>query len=801
MATSLSTLRERRLARQAREKFISIAIGGLPALSEALQEFLTALMMQVGTQREMQGRRDAWTFYQQHRTEWAQRIAAAWQQSLAPLSSTSPGPLEMGGLQLVGDDVVENKIIASRIGMAAMEKTGEAFEALRALVQDLEQEELSPRDLLRPETMAMVMVEQWVESGLQRADVPVVLEPLQRELAQALLKGYTDAKAFLVAEGITPNNDLRSRVRRTTSAPLSGVAGNSASGAVGPRSSRGDSLNDPDSYYGDTSRDTVRGGPASTSQRESAQPGNRHTAHQVLGAPSGPAPDTGQHAGGFLSPLSRARGRAQGVIGHIKRLLTDVGTSFVANVAPMPQSEELSQALAPHRSRTGGMPSGGGTLIEDYSSAGVERVATQLRHSTTELKKKASTQSEKATIEIVALMFQSILVEERIPPSVRVWFARLQLPVLRLALSEPEFFGTLDHPARQLIDRMGSCVMGFDTSSANGVALDAEIRRVVQVIEQYPETGRRVFQLVYDEFKTFLAKFLTETTQATSRVASVAQQVELKETLAIQYTIELRNMLRDVPVRDEIREFLFKVWAEALALSAVRDGPQHAETIAYKRAASDLLWAASAKPHRSDRARVIQDLPKLLARLRMGMVLLNISGSAQDAHIKILSDTLADAFLSKTAAIPQERIEAMASRLANLEDFISDEAMEDLPLDTDSIEMMLGMDVDSIHVVADNGMRGDDATLEWALELQTGTWFTLDHNSSVKQVQYAWCSERRQLHLFAAFDGSCYLIQLRRMAAYLQTGLLVPQEDEALTLRATRTALAKLEANPERLLG
>jgi urease accessory protein UreE len=90
--------------------------------------------------------------------------------------------------------------------------------------------------------------------------------------------------------------------------------------------------------------------------------------------------------------------------------------------------------------------------------------------------------------------------------------------------------------------------------------------------------------------------------------------------------------------------------------------------------------------------------------------------------------------------------------------------------------------------------------LAWALELQTGLWFSLDHNGSVKQVQYAWRSQRRQLHLFAAMDGSSYLIQLRRVAAYLQAGLLVPQEEETLTLRATRDALTKLNANPERLL-
>ena len=62
-------------------------------------------------------------------------------------------------------------------------------------------------------------------------------------------------------------------------------------------------------------------------------------------------------------------------------------------------------------------------------------------------------------------MFQSILTEDRIPSQVRVWFARLQMPVLRVAVSEPDFFATVDHPARRLIDRMGACVMGFDSGA------------------------------------------------------------------------------------------------------------------------------------------------------------------------------------------------------------------------------------------------------------------------------------------------------------------------------------------------
>jgi hypothetical protein len=350
-----------------------------------------------------------------------------------------------------------------------------------------------------------------------------------------------------------------------------------------------------------------------------------------------------------------------------------------------------------------------------------------------------------------------------------------------------------------LIDRMGSCVMGFDATGVQVTAMEAEVKRIVQVIEQYPETGKKVYQIVYDEFQKFLSKFLTEK-GPTQKVVSVAQQVEQKETLAIQFTIEMRNMLKDMPVRDEIRDFLFKVWAEVLAVSALRKGPKHADTITLKKSASDLVWAASAKPNRLDRAKVIQELPDLLLRLRSGMSLLAMSPSEQEAQVKKISDTLADAFLSKTQAIPQAKIDAMAQRLGNLEDFVSEDGLGDLPLDAESIEMMLGIEASDLEVVANGGTKPTAAMLAWAQDLQVGSWYTLDHNGKVVQVQFAWRSERKHLNLFASTAGKSFLIQGGRLAAYLQAGLLLPQEEEALTIRATRDAMAKLEANPERLL-
>jgi hypothetical protein len=816
------------LARRVRELFVGHAARSMPELASGIKVRLSVLMDERGNAREMQDRRDAWLSFQELDVVWVNNTIAAWKKALLPLTATTPVALDTGKFELMGNEVMEDKILASRLALRLLDSASWELNDLRLRIQSLEGvSELGKEDILRPEVLAQNLVEQWTLAPLSRDLWLMVQDLIQQKLTAHLLESYRAANEFLIKENVMVDIDLRGLVKRTPSAanpPPAGSKSKPAGAASGRRAapSAGSALD------GGSGGDAPGGsaGAAGTGNGSGSGSGRGSDAG---GRGSGDAPAAGGRRAGSAgrdaeradvaalrdaiheetrmqtgtSPLARARMRAQGVMGHLKRLLSDQSVDFDNTHVNKP-SPQLAQALSRVQAGAAGAAHGyEGTLHDEadqvYGAAQVEQAAGALRQRTSELKQAASTSSEKATIEIVALMFQSILAEDRIPPAVRVWFARLQMPVLRVAISEPEFFGSLQHPARRLIDRMGSCVLGFDATVAGG-ALEVEIKRVVQVIEQYPETGRRVFQLVYDEFQKFLSRFLSEQGGA-ARVVTVAQQLEQKETMVIQYTIEMRRMLNDMPVREEIREFLFKIWAEALAIAAMKNGPQHKDTITLKQAAADLVWAASAKPNRNDRARVIADLPKLLHLLRLGMSMLGMTLPVQDQHLKIISDTLADAFMSRTDAISLERIDEMSKRLANLEDYLSDEDVGDLPLDTENLVMMLGIDASDIEVIADGGSQPGEAMRAWAQELQVGSWFSLDHNGQVSHVQFAWRSERKQLHLFASADGRKFLIQARRLAAYLQAGLLVPTEDEALTVRATRDALAKLDANPERLLG
>ncbi|MBC7445335.1 MAG: DUF1631 domain-containing protein [Polaromonas sp.] len=769
------------LAAQARALFTDRAARMLPELAESLGAALSELALRPASARDVQQSHDALRLFQAGRSAWVQGILGALvRPPLAPLAGPAPGAVELEKMALVGNEAVENRIFASRLALRLLDFSSWELSDLRLRIQSLEGvPELGQQDIFRPEVMARHLVDQWMLAGLPQSVWLLVQDTVHQTMAARMLEIYHATNEFLIQREVMAEIDLRPLLRRTPSAL---AASPSAANTAARRPNVPDADPLPDAVAGNGS---------------SAGPG-----HARRGRPGGRASgDTRQQT--LSTPLARMRSRSQGVLGHLRQLLSsrveDFGDPRVRRVSP-----QLENALSQLQSSGRGDTSPDGSVQAQETGAArapsqLDEAARALRRRTGVLKSAASTSAEKATIEILALMFQSILAEDRIAPQIRVWFARLQMPVLRVALAEPEFFASLEHPARQLIDRMGSCALGFDVTVA-GAVLESEIKRIVQVVEQYPETGRRVFQLVHEEFERFLSRFFADQ-GSVARAVSLAQQLEQKETLTVQYTIEMRLLLDDMPVRDEIREFLFRTWAEVLAISAIKNGPQHAQTLLFKQAAADLVWAGSAKPSRSERSRVIAALPRQLGLLRQGMTLAGLGPADQDAPLKAFSAVMADALMSKTDPIPQERIDAMARRLTHLEDYLSEQDIGDLPLDANRLVTMVGIDAADIEVIDAGGSQPTEAMRAWGRELQPGSWFSLDRNGKVSQVQFAWCSERKQLHLFAAADGRCFLVQMRRLAAYLQAGLLVPVDDDPLTVRATRAALAKLEANPERLFG
>lgn len=769
MATAADSLA---LAAQARRSYVERLLSGVPSVVQAIEEGARLLAGQTAEHSIQYKRRDVAADLRKSAPAWISGIISALRGSLVSgvVSASRPGDLPppgrgtAPGMSLVDDDTIEVEILSSRLALAMMDRASWEFTDLRSRMSALEKrDELDANDVLRPHVLARILTSAWRGASLSQDAWRTLQAVLHEEFAHFAEEAYHETNRWLIQQRVLPDIDLRPFIRRTRNSYGVPIPAGASPSASAPAASSG---------------------------------------HGRLGS-VGEETRLMTRAGGF----ARGSDHAEAVLGRLNRLIGRQVPDF-AGTAQMPHqpSAGLKAAITEAQqgiqrrlvTTSGAVAQGDGARVAE-GPVSTPALLEELHQRKQALKQAASTPVERATIEIVALLFQSILMEERIPAVVRVWFARLQMPVLRVAVSEPDFFATVDHPARRLIDRMGACVMGFDsTSRAVADTLEKEIKRVVQVVEAYPDTGRRVFQTVLTEFEKFLEHYFKNENETTRKGVSLAQQVEQRETLAIQYTIELRKMLNEVPVQEGVREFLFHVWADVMAMTAVKHGPQGNETKAMKRVAADLIWSASAKVSREERAEVIRRLPPLLKTLREGMDHANIAGDKQDEHIQKLNNSLAAAFTAKTATIAPERLEELMARLETLEELLPES--DDIEIDESMVLDLSGHESAELEVVGEGGSMATPAMLAWAKELQVGGWYMLDYRNRNEAVQLVWQGMRRQLTLFVSPHGRGILFQQNRLAAFLQAGLLVPAQDESLTVRATRSALAKLDVDPTRLL-
>jgi hypothetical protein len=764
----------RALALTARVSYLDALIKGAHGLVQACMEGARLLAGQAAEPVLYTRRRDLVLDLPRAVPVWEAALDARLQQALRDVHHGRSVSIRAAALDevdipltLLADQDMERDLCVARLAQALADLTGSEYTDLNARLQTVGGAMVAADgsqtvDVLSVHWLARCVVDGWQQAGLSDVHWQTLQTVLQNEVAHWTQEAYHVANTILLEQGVRPEIDLRPFIRRARDAGVALTQPLDLDDAVSPTGGV------PRVALGGNSGSQPFGMPYEETRLMTQAPslGLAHLqSRAVLGKLAslvsrqvpGFAPE-----GGGLAMLSDGLGQAIQQVGEAVRHHVDMG--------------EREAPVLPD------------VVLQD------------LRDQQKTLKDAARTPVERATIEIVALLFQSILQEERLPAAIRVWFARLQMPVLRVAVTEPDFFAAANHPSRMLIDRMGVCVMGFvagDHESED--ALHQEIKRVVQVVEAYPDTGRRVFQTVLSEFERFLETYFRDQNQATRKGVSLAQQVEQREIWAIQYTIELRKMLENVPVHDGVREFLFRVWADVLAHSAVQTGQASEPTRELKRAAGDLIWSASAKTSREERADVLRRLPPLLKLVREGMLRAGLAADVQDQHIQTLNTALAAAFSARSATLSSAHLQEVMQRLEALDELLPD--MATMVLDADTLRDLSDHESENLEVVAEGGSMPTPAMLAWARELQTGAWFQLDYRGKREHVQLAWQGMNKQLSLFVTPQGRGVLFQAHRLGAFLQAGLLLPLEDESLTTRATRQALAKLDADPARLLG
>lgn len=182
------------LAREVRKHFARAMGRVLPRLSETTAKFLEQMVrgnlrgLPVSAQEILEAPRA----FERARQPWEQAARRRWLQAHHDQSAgKETAPASLGELKLVDDTVVEDRILASRLGNVITEAVSDVWAQLQIRVQRLEESsQLDRADPLRAEVFVHCLLAAWRECGLSQPLWTLVQEGLKPVLVEVYGKQY-----------------------------------------------------------------------------------------------------------------------------------------------------------------------------------------------------------------------------------------------------------------------------------------------------------------------------------------------------------------------------------------------------------------------------------------------------------------------------------------------------------------------------------------------------------------------------------------------------------------------------------
>ena len=174
-------------------------------------------------------------------------------------------------------------------------------------------------------------------------------------------------------------------------------------------------------------------------------------------------------------------------------------------------------------------------------------------------------------IDVVAMFFDVILQDRQLPDTVRAMIAQLQIPILKVAMIDKDFFAKKSHPARQFLNAMSQAGLGV---SGNNQQIKSSIfekmeELVMRVLMEF-DNDVGIFVGLCDELGVFMEQQQRQVDlleERSRKATKSSEQLELTKRQAA-YEIALRINGKSIP--EFVQIFLDETWKDVLVLALLR---------------------------------------------------------------------------------------------------------------------------------------------------------------------------------------------------------------------------------------
>ncbi|NBA97873.1 DUF1631 domain-containing protein [Pseudomonas sp. R5(2019)] len=223
-------------------------------------------------------------------------------------------------------------------------------------------------------------------------------------------------------------------------------------------------------------------------------------------------------------------------------------------------------------------------------------------------------------LNLMALLFEAIDRECGLPAAIKALIVRLQIPLLKVALSDREFLDRPQHPARRLLNEVASAALGWDGQQAGGQdGFYLRVEQLVQrLLDEYADDPT-IFTELLAEFLAFNSDERRRSELLEQRTRDAEEGRANAERGCRRVEDELNRRLLGKTLPDEVLSLIERAWSQYLLLAWLK----HGETSAQWReglATLDLLvWSVGPGNDPDFQLRLLERVPGLLKALRDGL--------------------------------------------------------------------------------------------------------------------------------------------------------------------------------------
>lgn len=499
-------------------------------------------------------------------------------------------------------------------------------------------------------------------------------------------------------------------------------------------------------------------------------------------APSRPAPleaeESSRSAWGALAPAGRT------VAAHARQFLQRLGLGARGDATGAPEDAgggAQSRAAFGVADPTlmgylGNLQAGAGAAAPQPWDAGQDPAEQNvLRQMRDRDEVRRAPELDRGTVDALAEVFDFVFADQAIPMQMKVIIGRLQIPVLKAAMIDRDFFLSDEHPARRLVDTLAGASVAWAPEKGEADPLYVRIESTVQRVLTEFEDNLTLFADLLREFTEFL--FESEQ-QAQARVEPVAQQEHKGESWddALAQVDELiheriQALSVDQPLVPFLLPFLTTQWRQVLALALVDAHPQVPNYEQALATMERLIWSTQPKTTSEQRRELVAVLPEMVHQLNAGLDAIEWNGKPRATFTRRLITT-------HTLAIRLTQAPAVESGLGELEAREGQAALQQLDERRAARQFAL-----------------EDTFDAQAQAFTRGLWFDVTQDDGVHvRSRLSWISPMRTRLLFTNREGfDAFVRSEREVAAMLRLGRLRVLDQEPIVARALDQIMATQE--------